>query len=109
MQKQIVFGEWLGIEEINGTSFLPIEDAPKSVIEFCESAAYPNEIANHPDVRSELLEFVNCNHDFQIFSVERITGFGCGLSAPGHMDCTEWGVFETEKEAEQYLSEMYDE
>ena len=35
-------------------------------------------------------------------------GWGCRLSAPGYMDCTEWsGVFETEKEAAECLLKEY--
>ncbi len=37
-----------------------------------------------------------------------VEGYGARLSAPGYMDCTEWCVFATEKEAREYLAEMYD-
>lgn len=29
------------------------------------------------------------------------------MSAPGYMDCTEWAVFDTVAEANEYLNEMY--
>jgi len=36
-----------------------------------------------------------------------IEGYGARLSAPGYLDCTEWAVFDTVAQAEQYLEEMY--
>src|SRR4030095_607048 len=43
-------------------------------------------------------------------SIEGITlieGYGARLSAPGYMDCTPWCVFDSEREAEEYLDENY--
>jgi hypothetical protein len=34
-------------------------------------------------------------------------GYGARLSAPGYMDCTDWVVFDTFEEADEYLAEMY--
>jgi hypothetical protein len=31
------------------------------------------------------------------------------LSAPGYLDCTDWQIFDTAEEAEQYLEEFYPE
>ena len=42
------------------------------------------------------------------WSVTYIKGYGARLSAPGYMDCTEWAVFDTEEEAQEYLVESYD-
>lgn len=38
---------------------------------------------------------------------ETIRGYGARLSAPGYMDCTEWTVFDTAEEAQQYLNDEY--
>lgn len=35
-----------------------------------------------------------------------IDGFGVRLSAPGYLDCTEWVVFPTRKEAKEYAKEL---
>lgn len=35
-------------------------------------------------------------------------GWGCRLSAPGYLDCTDWTVFDTEEEARDHIEEMYD-
>ena len=34
-------------------------------------------------------------------------GYGARISAPGYCDCTEWAVYDTEKEAWEGLLEMY--
>lgn len=49
------------------------------------------------------------NHDVSEDEIETIIGFGARLSAPGYLDCTEWAVFDTEKEAQDYLDEYYPE
>jgi hypothetical protein len=41
--------------------------------------------------------------------VETVSGFGCRLSAPGYLDCTEWSVFDSVSECESYLDEYYPE
>ena len=38
-----------------------------------------------------------------VAEIETVRGFGARFSAPGYMDCTKWAVFDTEKEAEEYL------
>lgn len=40
-------------------------------------------------------------------SMEKVTGHGARLSAPGYMDCTDWAVFPTEAEAAQHLLDMH--
>lgn len=40
---------------------------------------------------------------------EAEAGYYCRLSASGYLDCTDWsGPFETQREAEEHLVEMYD-
>ncbi|MFO0964631.1 MAG: hypothetical protein U0793_03460 [Gemmataceae bacterium] len=40
-------------------------------------------------------------------SIRLRDGWGARFSAPGYMDCTEWSVFDTEREAREYLDETY--
>jgi len=42
-------------------------------------------------------------------SWENIKGYGARLSAPGYLDCTPFVVFDTQEEAEQYLTDEYPE
>lgn len=39
--------------------------------------------------------------------LERMTGYGARLSAPGYMDCTSWSVHKTVAEAAQDLIDNY--
>jgi len=86
MQRQIT-GKciWFQVETSQSTEFIPDDVAGSNpdledLIDYCEGIPV---------------------------SFEVIQGYGARLSAPGYMDCTEWTVFETEKEAEEYLEEMY--
>jgi hypothetical protein len=47
------------------------------------------------------------NYQGKVWSSKPREGFGARLSAPGYLDCTEWSVFDTEKEAWDYLEESY--
>lgn len=116
MQPEIILDEWYEIDGRNGIEYIPgwlvtgeidIEglhhdivveqsDPPGSWV----SITYPN---GEFDVPSELRDYTE-NH--QCYSISRIKGYGARLSAPGYLDCTEWTVFATEKEAKAYLAEM---
>lgn len=43
----------------------------------------------------------------KVTEAETVSGYGARLSAPGYMDCTEWCVFDTEQEAEDYLRDTF--
>ena len=47
--------------------------------------------------------------DSPVWTTEKTVGYGARLSAPGYMDCTDWAVFDTVKEAEDYLEDTYPE
>jgi hypothetical protein len=88
MQRQITQkSKWFQVETSQGTDFIPADiagtnPAIEDLTDYCEGIPV---------------------------SFEVIEGYGARLSAPGYMDCTEWTVFETEKEAQDYLEEMYPE
>jgi hypothetical protein len=98
MQRQIVGPqEWLRIETTHGTFFIPL-DLVGPIKNWDGQGENPDEFS---DVQTY------CEGKPQSWEV--ITGFGARLSAPGYLDCTEWSVFETEKEAREYLDDMYPE
>lgn len=86
MKPQIIYGEWIRVETNVGTEDLE-GDLFKGV---------PNE----EDVRDYL-------EGDEIYSIERITGYGARLSMPGYLDCTPWCVHTLEQDAKDYLTEMY--
>lgn len=106
MQKQIVLGKWVEVDTDMGVWYIPADIVPQTVIDFC------NDENNLPDetsgtVRCELLQFTECYDANQINEVAMIEGYGARMIAPGYIDCTDWTVFETEQEAEDYLDEYY--
>lgn len=104
MQKQITIKQrWLRVETNQGTEFVNVYDTgldwPNS-----ESAIW--DATNKMEYALEQLQNY-CEGEPE--SWENIEGYGARLSASGYTDCTEWAVFDTEKEAEEYLEEMYGE
>lgn len=73
---------WWKIDGSNGTEYFP-----------CEYFG-----------RSDALEAYGvCDAD----TVEEVSGYGCRLSMPGYLDCTDWIVFPTVAEAAQSLLDMF--
>jgi hypothetical protein len=84
MQQQVTNSRnWWRVDGCEGTMFFDAEDFTK------EQAA-------------ENYEFPQA-----IDSIELIVGFGARLSAPGYMDCTDWSVYPSLKEAQEALAEMF--
>jgi len=82
MEKQITKKrDWWEVDGTNGTEWFDQED-------FTEEEARDN-------------------YQGKVWSSTPREGFGARLSAPGYLDCTEWTVFDTAEEAEEYLQEMY--
>jgi hypothetical protein len=98
MQEQITNKvRWLQIETTYGTEYLPVElvgDLPGS--QFLEPENIKRDSA---DIQAY------CKGKVQ--SWENIQGYGARLSAPGYLDGTEWCVFDSINEAEEYIAEMY--
>lgn len=87
MQPQIEHGEWYIVEATQGT--------------FAVHAGWgPTYNTSLMDLRPYV--------DGMPISYERVTGYGARLSAPGYLDCTDWTVFDTEREAKEYLDELQD-
>jgi hypothetical protein len=87
MEKQITAKKsWWKVETSMGTEFLPVDL-----------------IGEEPTDSGTFEDYC----EGQVQTWELIKGYGARLSAPGYLDCTEWAVFETKEEAEQYLEENY--
>lgn len=95
--------DWIEIDGTHGTTWVPAEDFPmlKNAVMMMQDTAEPSEASL--DLADEVYE----GGKESIQSLQITNGFGARLSAPGYMDCTEWSVFDTAKEAEEYLKEMY--
>lgn len=87
MQRQIELGDWYVCETLYGTTYVDADLVTAKTNEdlqmYCEGTVESFELVKNK--------------------------FGARLSAPGYMDCTEWVVFDTEKEAQDFLDEAYPE
>lgn len=87
MQRQIDLGDWYVCETIYGTEVVDAELVNAKTTEdlqmYCEGTVKSFELVKNK--------------------------FGARLSASGYMDCTDWVIFDTRKEAQEYLDETYPE
>jgi hypothetical protein len=93
MEHEIVFGQWYNVDTENGTEYIPYDVVGEIEIDE-DGIPVDNSLESYIEGRS-------------ILSVEKIEGYGARLSVAGYMDCTEWCVFDTEEEAEEFLEQMY--
>jgi len=103
MQRQIAGLEnWVRVETTHGTEFICVADVSLFVRD--------SETRTHPmsdEDRDATIEKICPYVEGKPLSWENIKGYGARLSAPGYLDCTEWAVFDTREEAEEYLDETY--
>lgn len=92
---------WLVIETTDGVFYLDWEYAgsAKEYLKDPENisfAAIANELHIYTEVGPE-----------DIHNISDTWGYGARLSAPGYLDSTYWAVFETQKQAAQYLIDTF--
>ena len=102
MKKQVTGKErWLIVETSAGT------ECVNNV--FVSGLDWPNSLNLTESAFQSGAEQLQDYCEGTVYSWENVEGFGARLSAPGYLDCTEWTVFDTEKEAWDYLDETYPE
>lgn len=96
MKREIIGPEkWLKGDAMDGgTQFVQASMFSKS--QFAKELGY-----KRPDL------FCGEIGDFE--RIEEVYGYGARLSAPGYLDCTDWVVFPSEEEANDYLLDLDDE
>lgn len=108
MERELVKGDWLVVDTARGTVCLPYEYAPRTACDFCDAVGdglyKPDEAP--ATVTCDVLEYTDVFDANDVYSVERVSGWGARLSAPGYMDATEWSVFSTKRDALAYLREI---
>jgi len=96
MQHQITDKQkWAIVETECGTEYIPIEQLGVILPDDCGT-----------DTALELLR--DYLEGTEVNAVETRKGYGARLTAPRHMDCTEWAVFDTVAGAKRYLEATYD-
>jgi len=105
MQRQITGNEnWLRVETTQGTEFIRIADTSL----FVRNSDCPSQPLTD-DEREATIDNIRDYVEDTPKSWENIKGYGARLSAPGYLDCTPFVVFDTQEEAEQYLTDEYPE
>lgn len=125
MQPQVEFGTWYEVDGPAGTEFVPADLVGEFVIEHPDGSSEKrlptlDELQEFDRAEGKLTEVAEANdscrfpipsaladycENREAWRIELTTGYGARLSAPGFLDRTEWCVFETEKEAREYLDE----
>lgn len=89
--------DWVELDGTHGSTFVSLEDVGKYETDSEDEDA---------NAEAELAHYA-AYYEGKIESINYVSGFGARLSAPGYMDCTDWTVFSTRQEAEQYLVDTY--
>ena len=84
MEDQIEFGEWWELDSSEGIFYAPAWEVSKN-------------------------EMIGDCANGSMWTIKLIKGYGTRVSAPGYLDCSEWCVFDTEEEAQEYLDDYYPE
>lgn len=98
--------DWLVVDGTNGNEYIPLADTglTKEQVE----AMQEESLTSEGNAFLPIDDFCTCGAS-GTYSVMVVNGHGCRLSAPGYMDCTEWAVFDTEKQCIDYFDEYYPE
>ena len=95
---------WLRVETTHGTEYVSVADTGLFVRD-SQTLTHPMSDAERVDTVRKIQQYTEGEPQ----EWENVKGYGARLSAPGYLDCTEWDVFDTEKEAQEYLEENYPE
>lgn len=93
MQKQVYHGGYFEIDTDQGTEIVPDDVIGRTMN--TDVSAFLNYLEGKPLDDDEL--------------IEHKTGWLGRMSAPGYMDCTSWGAYKTEQEANESLDDMFGE
>lgn len=102
MQPQLTTRDrWLVIENTDGVYYLDwdLAGSAKDYLKDPESISF-KAVANEIHIYTEV-------GPDDIHNISDTWGYGARLSAPGYMDQTYWAVFETRKQASQYLLDTF--
>jgi hypothetical protein len=115
VEPQIESGLWVEVDTRDGTETIPTDVCgfPPGVEQHGDHLEW-SELppSQRVEIINQLSPYLPCGHsdriDSSIVWVRLRQGFGARLSSPGYLDCTPWLVFDTHKEAKDYLAETYE-
>ena len=104
MQRQITNQQkWVELDGDNGITVLPWDVLTYHEQQIADSVDGDSD-AESIDLTTHFADYYDGS---RINSVTVREGYGARLYAPGYMDCTDWAVFDTASEAEEYLVDMH--
>lgn len=95
MERQINYTRWIEADTSEGTQF----------IEFDVVFTSQNQKTSNPSY-SDIKDYLTVSSKDDVYGISILDGYGARLSMPGYMDCTEWSVYDTEKEANEHLESL---
>ena len=110
MQPEIQKGHWLIVTSEHGESeVIPADLFNKAFLESFGATHAEWIIEADSEGFAALAESVEQYRELSggLQSIECKRGYGVRLSAPGYIDCTPWTLFETEEEANEFISEEF--
>jgi hypothetical protein len=105
MTPEIIKDRWLCADGPRGTEYIPLDVWARNEIENIIKSCQKDEAEKDPEIVDTLSKYTE-NSEF--WSLRVIGGYGARLSASGYLDCTEWSVFDTEREAREYIEQQYE-
>lgn len=96
---------WYAIDTESGVWFIPAEDVDGGKL----ADAFDGGFVLDVDEFEHADTFLQYTEGSKLQGISVRLGYGARLSAPGYLDCTEWSVFDTVKDAEEYLDSEYSE
>jgi hypothetical protein len=107
MKKEVTNHQWwIEIDGTQGITFVPYDVLSKDEITIAETC---EDILEDAEDTVDVASVFGGYYEGTVQSVTCRQGFGARLSAPGYLDCTEWTVFDTAKEAQSFLTEQDEE
>lgn len=93
---------WVEIDGTQGITAVPFDILSMSQVNAVTETRYD---VSELTLNEELGDY----YEGRIHSVSLRQGYGARLSASGYLDCTEWSVFDSVREAQKYMEEYYPE
>src|SRR5262245_60105323 len=94
MEPRVEYGDWYEVETHEGTWFIPADVVGD--LSLRKGWTYTEDSKRWGDIVRAVQDYCAPGPS----EVKLIAGWGARMSAPGYLDCTEWAVFRSKREAQ---------